>query len=65
VAGKVLTTKLMKPQTNGRTPACPVCGNKAPERYRAVPEVQRPAGGIRSAKLDGDGNPVQSFAKIS
>lgn len=29
MAGKVLTSKqLMKPQTNAKTPVCPVCSNK-------------------------------------
>ena len=63
VAGKVLTTKLMKPQTNGRTPTCPVCGNKA---LSVTGTYQRcnGCGWDSKPKLDGDGNPVQSFAKI-
>jgi phage terminase large subunit-like protein len=64
VAGKVLTTKLMKPQTNGRTPACPVCGNKA---LSVTGQYQKcnGCGWDSKPKLDGDGNPVQSFAKVS
>ena len=63
VAGKVLTTKLMKPQTNGRTPTCPVCGNKA---LSVTGTYQRcnGCGWDSKPKLDGDGNPVQSFAKV-
>jgi hypothetical protein len=63
VAGKVLTTKLAKPQTNGRTPQCPVCGNKV---LSITGQFQRcnGCGWDSKPKLDGDGNPVQSFAKI-
>jgi predicted phage terminase large subunit-like protein len=67
MAGKVLTTSLMKPQVNVRTPSCPSCGNLALNIAGDYKKCVK-CGWDSKQKFDESGNPVapltQTFAKI-